>query len=35
MISPYKGLKDFIQRNTLAEESGKAKGRRQKAKGKS
>jgi len=34
MIPPYKGLKDFIQRNTLVEESGKAKGKRQKAKGK-
>jgi hypothetical protein len=34
MIPPYKGLKDFIQRNTLAEESGKAKGRRQKAEAK-
>jgi hypothetical protein len=34
MIPPYKGLKDFIQRNTLAEESGKAEGRGQKAKGK-
>jgi len=33
MIPPYKGLKDFIQRNTLVEESGKAKGKRQKAKG--